>query len=406
MLGWEFPPVKSGGLGVASKALAEALAKNNVDLTFILPAFVGAQLDAKKEKNIFPVQYNANKIRFTKRVKTTISSPYIQEKQYQEHLEHFYRDAPQREVNLYGKNLFAEIHRYALEAAQIPLEGKFDLIHAHDWITCMAALRLKKRLKIPLVIHIHATEYDRTGGSCNPEIFNIEKEAWEQADKLIAVSRYTKDIVVRQYGIDPEKIEVVHNGKDDYIPEVNKKYQCRSDKKTVLFLGRLTIQKGPDWFIKIAEKVLEKRNDVQFLIAGTGDMMPRIIEDIVKKGFHKNVFCLGFLGKDECEMAFAKSDVFVMPSVSEPFGLVAVEAAQRGCVVILSSQSGAKEVLANSLKADFWDVNKMADHILAALEYPALKKMLVENSNKELTHLTWDRQAQKTIGIYNNILNK
>lgn len=405
MLGWEFPPIKSGGLGVASKALAEAIARRNIELTFVLPSFVGKKID---EKLPFDIAFNSKKINFKilQKIKTTIYSPYVSENEYENFVQKWEskntNEDSQKEI--YGKNLFAEIERYALEVENLELRGKFDVIHAHDWITCPAAIRLKNRLKIPLVVHVHATEFDRTGGNFNPEVFKIEKESWAAADKLIAVSNYTKNIVVEKYSIDPAKIEVVHNGKDDFVPAVNQKYMCRGDKKTVLFLGRLTIQKGPDWFIKVAEKVLQKRKDVQFLVAGTGDMMPKIIDEIVAKGFHKDIFCMGFLGKDECDTVFSNSDVFVMPSVSEPFGLVALEAAQRSCAVILSSQSGAKEVLANSLQADFWDVDKMANHILASLEYPALKKTLVAEANCEIEDLTWDRQAEKTVAIYKQVL--
>lgn len=405
MLGWEFPPIKSGGLGVASKALAEAVARQGIDLTFVLPSFVGKGIN-KKANLPFRIAYNNKKINFKilQNIKTTIHSPYIQEKSYKDFIQKWNDESENSDKQIYGENLFEEIQRYALEVENMELNEKFDVIHTHDWITCPAALRLKKRLGIPLIIHVHATEFDRTGGNLNPEIFKIEKESWTAADKLIAVSHYTKNIIVEHYGIDPAKIKVVHNGKDDFVNPINRKYMCRGDKKTVLFLGRLTVQKGPDWFIKVAQKVLEKRKDVQFLIAGTGDMMPHIIDEIVAKGFHKDIFCMGFLGKNECDTVFANSDVFVMPSVSEPFGLVALEAAQRGCAVILSSQSGAKEVLANSLQADFWDVNKMANHILSSLEYPALKKTLVKNANKEIENLTWNRQAQKTITIYKQLV--
>lgn len=403
MLGWEFPPVKSGGLGVASKALAEALSLHKVNLTFVLPSFIGKKLDNNAAS--FPIAYNTEKIKFTKRIKTTIRSPYTQDQEYIEEIQQWIdNDSDSEEKEIYGKNLFAEIERYALEVEKLALEEDFDLIHAHDWITCRAALKLKERLKLPLVIHVHATEYDRTGGNFNPGIYDIEKEAWEKADKLICVSHYTKSVVVEHYDIDPKKIEVVHNGKDTNVLAVKRKKKGPGEKKTVLFLGRLTMQKGPDWFLKVAEKVLSRREDVQFLVAGSGDMMPRIIDKIVDKRLHKDVFCMGFLGKEACDTAFSNSDVFVMPSVSEPFGLVALEAAQRGCAVIMSSQSGAKEVLKNSLTADFWDVDKMAEHILASLEYPALKKTLVENAHKEIKDLTWDRQAKRTRRVYDRLV--
>jgi len=293
MLGWEFPPVNSGGLGVASKALAENLAKNGIELTFTIPSFIGEQ--TKNIKIPFDLAYNDKPITFTQTVKTTIASPYGTEEQYRSYVKTLPDTKETKEI--YGKNLFEEIERYGEEVEKLHLDKEYDLIHAHDWITCPAALRLKKRLGIPLVIHVHATEYDRTGGNYNPGIYDIEKKAWEAADRLIAVSYYTKDIIVHHYGIDPKKVEVVHNGKDDKVPSFNKVHTCRSDKKTVLFLGRLTHQKGPDWFLKVAEKVLQKRKDVQFLIAGGGDMMPKIVEEIAQKGFHREVFCLGFLSK-------------------------------------------------------------------------------------------------------------
>jgi len=404
MLGWEFPPVASGGLGVASKALAEGILKNGEDITFVLPSFIGKRVFEKGLQTNLKVLFNDEDLDFTvvQKVKTLIPSPYTNEKEYQEVREAYTQkhEKQAQEKSIYGKDLLTEINRYAEELAQLKFEKKYDIIHAHDWITAPAGVRLKEVLGLPLVIHVHATEFDRSGAGYQNEIAAIEKRCWEVADKLIAVSHYTKSIVVGKYGIDPNKIEVVHNGKEDYMPPENWKYRCRKDKQTVLFLGRITMQKGPDWFLRVAEKVLAKKKDVQFLVAGSGDMMPKIIDEIVAKGFHKDVFCMGMLNKDQCDIAFRNSDVFIMPSLSEPFGLVALEALQRGCAVILSTTSGAREVLANSLQANFWDVEKMANHILASLEYPAIRNTMVDAGNREIENLTWDRQAQRTIEVY------
>lgn len=405
MLGWEFPPFSSGGLGVASKGMAEALASHDeIDLTFTIPYFVGRQIDASTEKpqNPFNLAYSQLGSFALNTIKTTIQSPYSSEKEYKETYQNFIGESP-NEKDVYGKNLFIEIERYAREVEKSVENSNHDIIHAHDWMTFPAAIRLKKKLGIPCVLQVHASEMDRTGGNPNPQIYQIEKENLHQADKIIAVSNYTKEILHLHYGLPLEKIKVVHNGVDHFTTEKKLKNKYPHDKKTVLFLGRLTIQKGPDWFLRIAKRVLEKRKDVQFLIAGKGDMLPHIIDEIVKNNLQENVFCLGFLKKEEAEEAFSMANVFVMPSVSEPFGLVAVEAVQKGAPVILSKQSGASEVIRNSFQADFWDTTKMADQILSVLEYPALEKTLTTHASEEIKTLTWSRQSNLIIDIYNSL---
>lgn len=408
MLGWEFPPFNSGGLGVASKGMAEALSLHEeIKLTFALPYFVGRKIDAAKEKpqNSFDLAYSELGHFEIKQIKTTIASPYATPQQYTESYNQFIASGGSGS-DIYGKNLFTEIERYKHEAYKCIKEGDYDLIHTHDWMTFPAAVYAKEKTGLPCIAHVHSTEMDRTGGNPNQEIFEIEKSSLEKVDKIIAVSNYTKQILVLHYDLPEEKIEVVHNG-IDHLSDIQKPPRRFShDKKTVLFLGRLTIQKGPDWFLKIAQKILEKRKDVQFLIAGKGDMLPHIIEEIARKNLQDHVFCLGFLKKEDAEEAFGMANVFVMPSVSEPFGLVAVEAIQKGTPVILSKQSGAREVVKNSFQADFWDTTKMADQILAVLEYPALHKTISENAEQEIKHLTWGKQSNYIIDIYKQTLNQ
>src|SRR6185295_5293584 len=363
MLGWEFPPYHSGGLGVASRNIAEALAQQGVEITLALPFFIFDKVGtANSSDRSFALAGHELRNISVSTFPTSIVSPYTSAQEYL----NICTDAGiSSGFYLYGRTLFAEVERYALEMEHFVRGKDFELIHAHDWITFAAALRVKEQLGIPFIAHVHATEYDRTGGNPTPEIFAREKMSLEAAEQLIAVSNYTKNILVQKYSINPEKISVVHNGVEHISEEIP--LQLQNDEKTVLFLGRLTVQKGPDWFLKIAERVLAYRQDVQFVIGGVGEMLPTLLQEIARKNLSHRIFCLGFLNALDREKAFALADVYVMPSVSEPFGLSAVEAAQRGIPVILSHQSGVKEVLSHSLTADFWDTDKMANHILAIL---------------------------------------
>lgn len=403
MLGWEFPPVYSGGLGVASRNLALALASLGIDISFALPHFVCRKVADSHDSSAFELlSHDSSSVLLSiNRIPSTLSSPYLSEDGYQVVFQSANGDISEK--NIYGRNLFEEIDRYAYEVEQLANKKDFDLFHAHDWITFPAAIRAQKRRDVPFIAHIHATEMDRTGGNPSEEIFRREREGMEQATKVITVSNYTKTILQKYYGIDGNKIDVVHNGVET-IPEsfIRSKPNFK-DKKKILFLGRLTIQKGPDWLIKIAKRVLEYRKDVEFILGGTGEMMPSVIHEIVANGLTDNVFCLGFLNSDDREKAFENADAYIMPSVSEPFGLTAVEAAQRGVPVIMSKQSGAAEVLTHSLLADFWDTEKMANLILASLEYSAMSNMLADRGKGEISSLTWQRQAEKVKRVYHSL---
>jgi glycogen synthase len=404
MLGWEFPPVYSGGLGVASRNLALALSSIGANISFALPHFVWRKVKNSHDSNTFELVTHDSSEALLKitRIPSSLSSPYLSEEGYQI----LFRESNGSisEKTIYGKNLFEEIDRYAYEIEKITEKQNFDLLHAHDWITFPAAIRNRQKKNIPYIAHIHATEVDRTGGSPSEEIFTREREGMEKAEKIITVSKYTKTILEKYYGINGEKISVIHNGVENIPEGFMRSRPSFKNKKTALFLGRLTIQKGPDWLIKIAKRVLEYRKDVEFILGGTGEMMPNLINEIVSNGLTNNVFCLGFLNAQDREKAFENADVYVMPSVSEPFGLTAVEAAQRGVPVIMSKQSGAAEVLTNSLVADFWDTEKMANLILASFEYPELSNMLSQKGRGEISCLTWQKQAEKVRNVYDSLV--
>lgn len=402
MLGWEFPPLHSGGLGVATKNLAMAMTRRGTPICFALPHFAYKQLEKKggntREVNL--ISYNPN-IEIV-HIKSGLSSPYHTEESYHECIKK--GDWGNNEKKLYGDTLYEEVERYAVEMDEMAKGRDFSLVHGHDWMTYPAACHVQKRQDKPFIAHVHATEMDRTGGNPNQKIYDYEKKGLEKADKIIAVSHHTKNILQKDYGLQHKDISVVHNGIEQTPVQLERSPARFQKKKTVLFLGRLTIQKGPDWLIKIAKKVLEKEKNIQFLVAGSGHMLPAMLDEIAVERLQNVVIPLGFLNEVEREKAFAQTDVYIMPSVSEPFGLSAVEAAQRGIPVIMSKQSGAHEILTNSLVADFWDVEKMAHLVLSSLQYPSLHKTLSEKGMQELQQYTWDRQASVLAQEYAELL--
>lgn len=401
MFGWEFPPFNSGGLGTACFGLTRALSSHDIELIFVLPKAV----DVKSDKF---------KIRFAEKqgVKVTIKSldlllkPYIGSKAYIE-------DRSQIKKGIYGLDLFDEITRYGLNARILAKESKFDIIHAHDWMSFKAGIEAKAVSGKPLIVHVHSTEIDRTGGNnVNPEIFQIEKEGMEAADLIIAVSKLTKGILVNSYGIAPEKIHVVHNGIDIYeYPPIDTDDTAiaklkEGGNKIVLFVGRITLQKGPDYFLKAAKVVLEFYPNVYFVIAGSGDMEHFIINEAAALGISDKVLFAGFLRGEELNRIYRAADLFVMSSVSEPFGITALESVVNGTPVLVSKQSGVKEALTHILTADFWDVDEMANKILAVLNYDSLKLTLQNNSYEQVKNINWATVARKCIDIYHQVLNQ
>lgn len=311
--------------------------------------------------------------------------------------------APFEFTGKYGANLYDETGMFARVAGKLSQKYDFDVIHAHDWLTYEAGIEAKKISGKPLVVHVHATEYDRSGGTVNPRVFNIEKHGMENADAVITVSNLTKDIVVKKYGINPEKVFTVYNAVD-FKPD-RKKYVKPVNEKLITFLGRITFQKGPEYFIEAAYLVLQKLKNVRFVMAGNGDLFQRMISRAAQLGIADRFHFTDFLKKDEVRHLFAVSDVYVMPSVSEPFGIAPLEAVKSNVPVIISKQSGVAEVLKHAIKIDFWDVNAMADAIYALVKYPALSKFFVRNGREEVNRLKWDNCALNINNVYKKAID-
>ena len=428
MYGWEFPPFITGGLGVACYDLTKALSSLGTEITFVLPTMKG-----KNPVNSHLHLLDTNDLRVPNYIDKSISyeefmekidliginsslRPYITEDSYQEFInrmyesntiteEHIQKDFYQFNISGdYGPNLIAEVFRYAFVAGSVAADVEHEVIHAHDWLTFLAGVEAKRISGKPLVCHVHALETDRSGINVNQQIFEIEKRGLEAADQIIAVSYLTKNSIVNYYGISPDKISVVHNA-------VSKKKSTQRtnsvkkdpDEKSILFLGRITFQKGPDYFLEAAAKVLQKYPKARFVLAGSGDMINRLIERTAELKIGRNVHFTGFLKRPEVEELFASSDVYVMSSVSEPFGISCLEAILFDVPVVISKQSGAAEVLQSALKVDFWDTEELANKILNILNHKALRKELQAQASEELKHIQWEKSAQHVIEVYDKI---
>ncbi|MCR4322833.1 MAG: glycosyltransferase family 4 protein, partial [Candidatus Azambacteria bacterium] len=299
---------------------------------------------------------------------------------------------------------FEEVLAYSACAAAIARMSSFDVIHAHDWLSFLAGLEAKRVSGKPLIVHVHATEFDRTGGTgVNARVYDIERRGMQEADRVIAVSQWTKNIIVEHYGVSPEKIEVVHNGVEERdfrrLPSELDSWKAQG-KKIVLFHGRVTLQKGPDYFLRTARRVLEFFPQAVFVVSGIGDMLPQMVREAVTLGISDKVFFVGALWDEERDKMYQAADVVMMPSVSEPFGIVPLEALSNGAPVLISKQSGVSEVLSHALKSDFWDTDEMANKIVSILKNESLKSTLRANGNREASTVTWSKAAQKVLGVY------
>ncbi len=405
MLGWEFPPYNSGGLGTACEGLTKGLNNHDVAVTFVLPKANG---DAKASHvNLIvadKVYIDKDKLKFLEI--NSLLVPYITSEQYNEKYAGKARlkqgDMKSMHEELYGRNLVEEVHRYAEEVNLISAMESFDLIHAHDWMTYPAAIKAKNTSGKPLVVHIHATEFDRTGGNVNQYVYDIERTGFHSADRIIAVSNMTKCKLVEHYGVSPDKITVVHNAVDFSNCDTG---ECiKHDDKVVLFLGRITLQKGPEYFLYAAKRVLEMDPDVKFVVAGSGDMEAFMVEKAAELGIAKSVLFTGFLRGPDIDRAYRMADLYVMPSVSEPFGITPLEAMRNGTPVLISKTSGISEVINHCLKVDFWDIDQMSSKILATLKYSSLHQELKNNGLREVHTFSWDEPARKCIEVYNSVL--
>lgn len=417
MFGWEFPPYNQGGLGTACHGLVNGLLEHNTHVYFVLPKMLGGGQDhphpsvnlVDASQPIYRTMKNG-KILPTIEVDSSLL-PYQNSAAYDEYLEEIVRRKignanPSHHNKLYGKDLLKEVDRYAHKAAAIAEVHDHDVIHAHDWMAYPAGEVAKTQSGKPMIAHVHATEFDRTGGNPNQHVYDIERRGMHAADHIIAVSEFTKQKIIEHYGIEPDKIEVVHNAVDIDAEYFSKPHHLTEKDKIVLFLGRMTLQKGPDYFIQMAKKVLDKKKRVKFVMAGTGDMMKHIIHESANLGIADKILFTGFLRGDEIDRVYQSADLYVMPSVSEPFGITPLEAIKNGTPVLISKQSGVSEVIVNALKVDFWDVDAMASKVLSVLSYPPLHNQLKRQSKGELKRMSWRKQAEKVKGVYHKVVAK
>lgn len=393
MFGWEFPPQNSGGLGTACQGLTRALAEAGAELIFVLPR----RFDVKAPWQRFIFADGAN---FDLRTVKAALSPYLTADGY-----------ARRRAGadpLYGPDLISEVYRYAAAAALLARGERFDVIHAHDWLSFPAGLAAKELTGKPLVVHVHATEFDRTGGNgINQEVYAIEKEGMMRADRVVTVSQFTKNIVTGHYGVLPDKVTVVHNGIDfEDKPHLDEQLSAlkRRGERLVLFVGRITLQKGPDYFLAAARRVLDLEPRVTFVMVGAGDMAGQIIEQAAALGLGQRFIFAGFLRGAELDAIYQAADLFVMPSVSEPFGLTPLESLSNGTPVLVSRQSGVSEVLRHALKVDFWDIDEMVNQIIAVLRHPPLKRTLAAHGQIDARRVTWSAAAEKCLDLYRSLI--
>jgi glycogen synthase len=437
MFGWEFPPHISGGLGTACYGLTQSLANEQVDILFVVPKIFGdeqgknfqlisasnvtvplegsfsaprSKRNQKEEKKILtiPVQSLLYPYSWQTTGKSTGTS-HLEQWNYsfsQERVPYRGKQEGRRYsfTGSYGADLLEEVKRYAEVAKEISKQHSFDVIHAHDWLTFSAGIEAKKISGKPLIVHVHATEIDRAGENIDQRVFAIEREGMEKADKIIVVSNWTKKIVIERYGISKEKIIVIHNG---VIPKpVLKKHLSLPpiNKPIVTFLGRITHQKGPQYFIEAARLVSEQIKDVHFIMVGAGDMLPKMIERTAQLHMSSQFHFTGFLKDGEVDRIWKMTNVYVMPSVSEPFGISPLEAIQAGVPVIISNQSGVAEVIKNAVKVDFWNTKALAKAIVSILKNKKLSGNLKAGSKKEIKKVNWMHAAKKVNAVYDTLV--
>lgn len=420
MFGWEFPPHITGGLGTACFGLTKGLLKKDVEVIFVVPKAYGDEdqsvvrlVNASDiSVDITDTEYQEYWKRITYMQIGSNLIPYVGPEEFRKMVDNNELEDTIKKDNvlsrkfefsgMYGKDLIDEVKRYALVASAVAAKLDFDVIHAHDWLTYPAGIAAKSVSGKPLVTHMHATEFDRSGENVNQNVYDIERKGMEEADMVIAVSNLTKKIVTTRYGIDESKVVTVHNAvepSDGSGPTANRAVR----EKVVTFLGRITFQKGPDYFVEAAKMVIDKDPNVRFVMAGTGDMMNKIIKRIAELKISTKFHFTGFLKGGDVDRMFSLSDVFVMPSVSEPFGIVPLEAMRSNVPVVISKQSGVSEILVHALKVDFWDVHGMADAIYGLLHYDGLSKMFRRYGKDEVDSLKWENAAIKVKEVYQRL---
>jgi glycogen(starch) synthase len=420
MLGWEFPPFISGGLGTACYGLTKAMDQLGINIVFVLPkGFTGGYTSHVKMLSTQGSVVTEKAARFKNvsfRIVASSLKPYAAAGIYERRPKHIQSCPDEKNsyvrswhsdctecVGNYGGNIYEEIEQYAERVTEIATLEDFDIVHAHDWMTYRAGASVAKQRHKPLIVHVHSTEFDRSGEHVNQIVYDIEREGMHAAVKTIAVSHYTKNIILSHYGLTPEKVEVVYNGIEPNGSSPGVELLDKTDR-TVLFLGRITMQKGPEYFLAAAKKVLEKVTNVKFVMAGDGDMLHQSIELAAQMGIGHKVLFTRFLRGSEVDRAYRMADLYVMPSVSEPFGIAPLEALNHGVPVLISKQSGVSEVLQHALKVNFWDINQIANMIIAVLRYAPLRATLRQNGKTETYKLRWENAATRVKEIYSQVI--
>ncbi len=421
MFGWEFPPHITGGLGTACFGLTKGLAKHGVEVLFVVPKAYGDESqEAVRLLNASDVTIDVDKEEnrtYWERVQyMEIGSniiPYVGPEQFEKlNEESFLQSESDRSPvfsqhyefsGKYGSNLMEEVARYALVGSALATQHDFDVIHAHDWLTYPAGVAAKESTGKPLIVHMHATEFDRSGENVNTQVYAMERHGMEMADRVITVSNLTRRTVIEKYGIDPRKVFTVHNA----VEPVDKSDITLPEKgvteKVVTFLGRITYQKGPEYFVEAARKILNKDQNIRFVMAGTGDLLNKTVQRVAQLRIGHRFHFTGFLKGEDVDKMFAMSDVFVMPSISEPFGIVPLEAMRSNVPVVISKQSGVAEVLKHALKVDFWDVDGLADAIYGLCRYDALSDIFIKHGKEEVDSLKWEHAAKLVKNVYESI---
>ena len=415
MFGWEFPPHILGGLGTASFGLTRGMAMQpDMDITFCIPKPWG------DEDQSFLKIVGVNHVPIVWRdvdrdtVQKRMEKAGMNADQYFKYRDHIYADFSYRHVDdlgcmefsgRYPDNLLEEINNYSIVAGVIARSEEFDIIHAHDWLTYPAGIHAKNVSGKPLVIHVHATDYDRSRGNVNPDVYAIEKDGMDNADHIITVSNLTRRTVIEKYHQDPAKVTTVHNAVEPLSPEILAIPDKKGVKdKIITFLGRITMQKGPEYFVEAAAKVLAKAPHARFVMAGSGDMMTPMIRLAASRNISDRFHFTGFMKGKQVYEVFKASDVYGMPSVSEPFGISPLEAMQCGVPSIISKQSGCAEILDYAIKVDYWDIEALADAMYSLITYPALHDFLKEEGKKEVDNIKWEYAGQKVRRIYDMVI--
>ena len=413
MFGWEFPPHILGGLGTASYGLTRGMAEQeDLEITFVIPKPYGDE-DQSFLKIIgacnVPVVWKEPSVEQVQNTLGGLMSP-VEYFHYRNNIKYDYTRIGTNHLGCiefsgrYPDNLLQEIDNYEAVAGVLAHSLDFDVIHSHDWLTYPAGIFAKQISGKPLVIHVHATDFDRSRGQVNPTVYSIEKRGMDIADHIICVSDLTRRTVIEKYHQDPRKVTTVHNAVDP-IPNVEQFVKTPRKEKLVTFLGRITMQKGPEYFVEAAAKVLQRTKNVRFVMAGSGDKMQEMIDLVAERGIADKMHFTGFLKGKQVTQMLADSDVYMMPSVSEPFGISPLEAMQVGTPSIISKQSGCAEILDHAIKTDYWDIDAMADAIYAIVEYPSIYETLSREGRNEVNQITWDKAGLKVRHIYDSVVN-